>query len=64
MREQKVNQDWQKYRLLNEGEIVRETDEILLDNGKWGKPQNSIGQAAPSPLYTSHRKFRRRSDEK
>ena len=49
----------EKYRLLNEGEVVLETDELLDDHGNWIKPTNSIGQPAPSPIYTSHRKFRR-----
>ena len=47
------------YRLLKEGEIVLETDEILNDHGDWQPVQGSIGQAAPNPLFTSHRKFRR-----
>lgn len=52
------------YRLLNEGEIVLATDEILDDHGNWMPPTNSVGKPAPSPMYTSHRKFRRlKSDE-
>lgn len=48
-----------KYRLLNEGEIVRDTDEVLDDHGIWQKSPNSVGQEAPDPRYTSHRQFRR-----
>jgi hypothetical protein len=50
------------YRLLKEGEIVLETDEILDDHGRWMKPVYSVGKPAPNPLYTSHRQFRRRID--
>lgn len=52
-----------RYRLLREGEIVLETDEILDDRGNWVKPTNSVGQEAPNPIYTSHRKFRRLKTE-
>lgn len=48
------------YRLLKEGEIIRATDQVLHDNGSWLPPIHSVGQEAPSPLYTSHRKFRRK----
>jgi len=48
-----------KYRLLAEGEIVEATDETLHDSKGWIPVVNSIGDKAPSPLYTSHRKFRR-----
>lgn len=51
--------DWKNYRLLKEGEIVLQTDEILDDHGNWVPPTNSVGKAAPNPLYTSHRQFRR-----
>lgn len=55
---------WDKnYRLLQEGEIVKETDEILNDKGRWVRPRNSVGHKAPDPRYTSHRQFRRRIKE-
>lgn len=47
-----------KYRLLNEGEIILATDEVYNDS-EWVTTVHCIGQPAPSPLYTSHRKYRR-----
>lgn len=52
----------QEYRMLEEGEIVLESDEYLDDVKGWIKPQGSIGDPAPNPNYTSHRKFRRRKE--
>lgn len=52
-----------KWRRLEEGEIVLATDEIYDDaKDAWVPPTNSIGHKAPSPLYTSHRQFRRKID--
>ncbi len=52
-----------KYRRLTEGEIVLATDEIYCDEtDTWEVPQNSVGQEAPNPLFSSHRQFRRRID--
>ncbi len=47
-----------KYRLLEEGEIILATDEVDHERG-WRRVEHRIGQPAPSPLYTSHSKFRR-----
>jgi hypothetical protein len=49
----------EKYRMLSEGEIVIQGDEIQNDDGSWRKPKK-IGDPAPNPLYTSHRIYRRR----
>jgi len=48
-----------RYRLLKEGETILATDEVLHDDGEWRLTTHSVGQEAPSPLFTSHRKFRR-----
>ncbi len=55
-----MNLHWDKrYRRLAEGEIIQEGDECLTDTHLGWQPANCIGQAAPSPLYTSHRVYRR-----
>jgi len=59
---------WDKrYRLLKEGERVRESDEVDSCNDGWRDPpkwvsvsKHSVGTAAPNPNYPSHRRFRRR----
>jgi hypothetical protein len=48
----------QRYRPLVEGEIILATDEIQQDDGTW-KAAVSVGMPAPSPAYSSHRKYRR-----
>ena len=52
----------QKYRCLEEGEIIRATDDVQRDDGTWERAQYAIGKPAPSPNYTSHRVYRRRKD--
>jgi hypothetical protein len=47
----------ERYRRLEEGEIIRETDE-MQDDGGW-KPTTMAGHPAPDPGYTSHRVYRR-----
>ena len=51
--------DWVNYRKLEKGEIIRETDEVLLDDGKWVKT-NCAGTPAPDPKFTNHRWYRRK----
>ena len=49
-----------KYRRLDENEIIQEGDECLTDTHLGWKPAiHTVGKAAPSPLYTSHRIYRR-----
>ena len=49
-----------RYRRLDEGEIIRSTDDCQQDDGSW-RPDGGrcAGTHAPSPLYTSHRIYRR-----
>lgn len=51
----------QKYRMLKEGEIILASDEVERDNPYgWEQPhERTIGTPAPSPHYTSHRRYRR-----
>lgn len=47
------------YRMLEEGEIIQRGDEVQRDDGSFDLSVRCIGQKAPSPLYTSHRVYRR-----
>ena len=53
-----------KYRHLEENEIIREGDEVDMcndgwrDNPVWEKA-TCIGEKAPNPSYPSHRVYRR-----
>lgn len=47
------------YRRLEEGEIIRATDEVQNDDGTW-RTTICAGKKAPCPLYTSHRVYRRK----
>lgn len=47
-----------RYRRLEEGEIIRDTDECQNDDASWS-PATSVGAHAPDPAYTSHRTYRR-----
>ena len=49
------------YRMLKEGETIRESDEVLDDRGGWRKTV-CAGGCVPRPDYTSHRKYRRLKD--
>jgi hypothetical protein len=49
----------QRYRMLDEGEIILATDEVQTDDGTWRDAWRTVGMKAPSPLYTSHRVYRR-----
>ena len=52
-----------RYRMLDEGEIIRASDECQHDDGSWPCDNGRCaGQPAPSPAYTSHRIYRRRKD--
>lgn len=53
-----------RYRMLAEGEIIRATDEVEIDKPYgWRAPRpENVGTRAPSPLYTSHRRYRRLKD--
>ena len=48
-----------RYRRLEEGEIIRSTDDVQRDDGSWQKAQYAIGRPAPDPSFTSHRVYRR-----
>lgn len=53
---------WDKnYRRLDEGEVIQATDEVQIDKPFGWKVTNEkcVGTKAPSPLYTSHRIYRR-----
>ena len=56
------------YRLLREGEIILPSDDFMDEETTpitWRQPSTGvIGMHAPDPLYTSHRKYRRRLQEK
>ncbi len=53
--------DWENYRILEEGEIIQEGDEVLTDSDLgWQPAGRTVGTPAPSPYYTSHRMYRRR----
>lgn len=52
-----------KYYYLKEGDEIKEGDEVEMSEGvnapaKWVKTK-CVGQKAPSPLFISHRKYRR-----
>lgn len=49
----------QRYRMLNEGEIIQHGDEVQVDKPFGWEPATQIGQPAPCPYYTSHRVYRR-----
>lgn len=50
----------QRYRRLDEGEIILATDDCQQDDGSWRQDGGRCaGTKAPSPLYTSHRVYRR-----
>lgn len=52
-----------RYRKLDEGEIIQEGDECLIDSHLgWQRDIHCVGQPAPCPLYTSHRMYRRRKE--
>jgi len=51
------------YRILQEGEIIQEDDEVdisqhLNEEPVWVKT-TCVGQKAPNPLYPAHRVYRR-----
>ena len=46
-----------RYRRLDEGEVIQAGDEVLIDED-W-EPASSVGARAPSPLFASHRWYRR-----
>ena len=49
------------YRRLDEGETIKEGDEVLTDSHLgWLPAGRTVGKKAPSPNYTSHRIYRRR----
>lgn len=52
-----------KYYYLKEGDLIKEGDEVEMSEGVnaqaiWVKTK-CAGQKAPSPLFISHRKYRR-----
>ena len=51
----------QRYRRLEEGEYIRDSDEVQLDDGSWSLTRNG-GMKAPDPSFTSHRWYRRLKD--
>ena len=54
-----ANEFYEVYRMLDEGETIRDTDEFLDDSDVWRKTI-CAGEKAPNPAYTSHRQYRRR----
>jgi hypothetical protein len=50
-----------RYRQLQEGEVIQQGDEVLCDK-EWEPAGCTVGGLAPSPLYTSHRRYRRLKD--
>lgn len=56
-----------EYRILKEGEIIKEGDEVdassLKDDAKWVPVENTIGKPAPNPRFLSHRVYRRKIEE-
>lgn len=53
-----------RYRMLEEGELIQDGDEVLTDSHLgWQKDSRNIGKQAPSPYYSSHRMYRRLKDE-
>jgi hypothetical protein len=55
----------ERYRMLDEGEIIQNDDEVLTDSHLGWQPTNlrCVGTPAPNPLYTSHRMYRRLKDK-
>jgi hypothetical protein len=55
----------ERYRMLEEGEIIQKDDEVLTDSHLGWHITNPrcIGTPAPNPLYTSHRMYRRLKDD-
>lgn len=56
--------DQTEYRILEEGEIIQEGDEVEVSE-KWNDefrwvPAKQIGKPAPNPHYPAHRVYRRR----
>jgi len=50
------------YRRLDEGELIRETDECFTDSHLGWRRDNGrcAGEPAPNPRFTSHRVYRRK----
>lgn len=50
-----------RYEMLQEGDIIQATDEVLTDSHLGWRVTNPecVGKPAPDPLYTSHRMYRR-----
>ena len=52
-----------RYRMLDEGEVILEGDEVLTDSHLGWQPAGiTVGQTAPNPYYTAHRIYRRIDD--
>ena len=57
---------WDKaYRMLSEGEVIKEGDEVDICNDGWRDDPKwvtakAIGKLAPNPNYPSHRRYRRK----
>jgi len=54
----------EKYRMLEEGEIIQEDDEVEVSSGwnadvDWRPALHCIGEPAPNPNYPAHRMYRR-----
>jgi len=54
-----------KYRMLEDGEIIQQGDEVdacndgWRDPPEWEKAKRCIGEPAPNPIFPAHRKYRR-----
>lgn len=55
--------DWENYRQLKKGEIVKAGDEFLEDNKGWTEVIHSIGRSVPDPLMMAHTMYRRTKQE-
>ncbi|GAB1084976.1 hypothetical protein M2H09_20900, partial [Vibrio vulnificus] len=64
-----INWDSVEWRVLNEGEVIKEGDYVDVTNDGWRdnpewKLATCIGEQAPDPSYPSHRTYRRIVDPK
>jgi len=50
-----------RYRRLEEGETIKLSDELQMDDGTWRLTLPQVaGTPSPNPSFTSHRIYRRR----
>jgi len=51
--------DWYKYRRLRKGEKILATDFLWNEDKDELVESNCVGESAPDPLFTCHRKYLR-----